>query len=261
MGFSNKFYANYIQTTWGMFDKMEDFPDFLATMAGFSYGDTRIQGGKDFCTDLSDLHNLYLDKRQEMLSKRTEVKKKFNEVFTEYLNHVMRLREELRNDPETREELSLDGERDRSKAGFIDQSTSFYGMAKKPEIFSKIEGFGFTLEMLENGSKGVEEYRKLRSDYERLRGECQELVEKRHQAYVKLRDWRTPFITTCKVAYAGNLQSLERVGIFIRNRPKSRPKEEDNAQDTQDAQDAQDAQDTQNTETPTSTDAVDTESG
>ena len=87
-----------------------------------------------------------------------------------------------------------------------------------------------------------------RSDYERLRGECQELVEKRHQAYVKLRDWRTPFITTCKVAYAGNLQSLERVGIFIRNRPKSRPKEEDNAQDTQD------------TETPTSTDAVEAES-
>lgn len=233
MGFSNKFYANYIQTTQGMFDKMPKFPDFLATMTGFSYEDTRIQNGKDFCTGLSELHHSYLDKRQETLSKGAEVKKKFKEVYTEYINHVMRLREELRNDPETREELSLDGTRDRSRTGFIDQSTSFYVKTKKPEIFSKIEGFGFTMEMMENGSKGVEDYRKLRSEYERLKGECQDLVEKRHQAYVKLRDWRTAFITTCKVAYAGNLQSLERVGIFIRNRPKPRPKEEQSAQDTE----------------------------
>ncbi len=226
MRFTNKFYSAYLQITWGIFEKIKNFTDFLTVIAGYGYGDARIQEGKGFYNEFYNYHHAYLEKRQETLSKRKTLNEMFEKVFAEYSNHVKRLRSELRSDQETRTALGVKGSCDRSKRGFFDQSTNFYNMAMKPETFAKIQGFGFTMAMLETTLQHIKEYYDFRVVCESMKGECQELVEKRHQAYVILRDWMAGFITACKVAYAGNLQTLEKFGIFVLNRPRIQVEEE-----------------------------------
>lgn len=226
MRFSNRFYSNYLQITWGIFEKIKNFSDFLAVIVNYGYDNARIEQGKELYNEFHNYHHLYLEKRQAALSKVKALEAQFKTVFTEYANLVKRLRTELKNDLETKTILGAKGERERSKTGFIDQAINFYNMAMKPETFSKIQGFGITQEILKAGLQHVREFYDFRIVYESMRGECQELVEKRDQSYLKFRDWMTAFITTCKVAYAGNLQTLEKFGMFMRNRPKPQPEEE-----------------------------------
>lgn len=226
MRFTNSFYSNYLQTTAGIFEKIKNFPDFLAVIAGYGYDNARIEQGKGFYNEFHNYHHLYLEKRQLALSKSKTLHEMYDNVFLEYSNHIKRLRQELRKDLETKTALGIKGARVRSMAGFYDQATNFYNMALKPEILAKIQGFGFATTTLETGLQHVKEFAAFRMICETIRGECQELVEKRHQAYLKLRDWITAFIASCKVAYTGNLQTLEKFGLFMRNRPKP-PEEEE----------------------------------
>jgi hypothetical protein len=220
MRFTNKFFATYLQITGGIFEKIKNFLDFLAVIAGYGYNDARIQEGKAFYNDLYSYHHLYLEKRQETFSRMKTANEMFEKVLAKYSNDVKRLRSELRNDLETRTLFGIKGSRDRSKRGFYDQSNNFYNLAMKPENFVKIQGFGFTMEGLGATQQEIKAYYTFRTGCESMKGECQELVEKRYQAYLKLRDWMAGFITACKIAYAGKLQTLEKFGIFILNRPR-----------------------------------------
>lgn len=226
MGFSNKFYMNYLHIAGEIFESTGKYPDFLAIIAEYGYDAARIEHGRELFNEFAKYHYAYLEKRQDALSKLQTLRTLYKNIFKEYMDYVKRLRVELINDPETSAALGLKGERDRAKGGFIDQSTNFYNMAMKPGTFSKIRGFGLTMEKLQNSGNHVREYLDYRIAYESMDGECQELVEKRGKAYTKSREWLTAFVTSCKVAYAGNLQALEKFGIFILNRPRKHPVKE-----------------------------------
>lgn len=227
MRFSNKYFSSYLQFLEGIFEKIKKFPDFLAVIADYGYDDARIQEGRGFYTDFSNYHRAYLQMRQTTLSKAKALSRMFKRVFTEYCNYVKRLRMELKSDLETGTALGVKGNRERRYSSFIDQSTNFYDMALKEETLPKIQTFGLTTAKLQSGLKHVEEFSKSRFDYESMRGECQELVEKRYKAYVKSRDWISAFITSCKVAYADDMQTLEKLGIFVLNRPRIHEEEEE----------------------------------
>lgn len=226
MGFSNKFYLNYLHRAGEIFESTGKFPEFLAIIAEYGYDAARIEHGEELFNEFAKYHYAYLEKRQDALSKLQTLKAFYKNIFKEYMDYVKRLRVELINDQETGTALGLKGERDRAKGTFLDQSTNFYYMAMKPEIFGKIKGFGLTMEKLQNSENHVREYLDYRIAYESMDGECQELVEKRGKAYTKSREWLTAFITSCKVAYADNLQALEKIGIFILNRPRQHPVKE-----------------------------------
>lgn len=226
MRFSNKYYSSYVQIIEGIFEKIKKFPDFLAVMVDYGYDDARIQVGRGLYTEFSNYHRAYLEKRQTTLSKAKALSLMFKRVFTEYCNHVKRLRRELKSDLETGTALGVKGDRERKYSNFIDQSTNFYNMALKGETLPKVQTFGLTTVKLESGLRNVEEFSKSRFDYESMRGECQELVEKRYKSHLKLRDWITAFITSCKVAYADDLQTLEKFGIFVLNRPRIHEEED-----------------------------------
>jgi hypothetical protein len=226
MGFSNKFYMNYLHTAGEIFESTGKYPDFLAIIAEYGYDANRIKQGKDLFDEFAKFHYAYLEKRQDALSKLQTLRTLYKNIFKEYMDYVKRLRVELINDTETSTALGLKGERDRAKGVFLDQSTNFYSMAMKPEIFGKIQGFGLSMEKLQKSLDHVREYLNVRNSYEIMNGECQELVEKRGKAYTKSREWLTAFVTSCKVAYSGNLQALEKFGIFILNRPRKHPVKE-----------------------------------
>lgn len=227
MAYSNQFYSSYLERTRTTFDNIPKFPDLQTAIAGHGYSDTRIQQGVELHEKFDTVIHAHLDKRQSTRAKGKEMRGKFDIVFAIYANHVRRLKKEFAGDEEVLAELKLSGPRDRRCASFIVQSTSFYNIGKnKPSVFVKLQELGYTTESLTADLDGVKEYQTIRSDYNKLNGECQELVVDREKAYRTLKAWMDAFIATCKFVYMDNLQTLEKIGIFVRNQPKKAKKEE-----------------------------------
>lgn len=227
MAYSNQFYSSYLERTRTTFDNIPKFPDLQATIAAHGYGDIRIQQGVELHGKFDTVIHKYLDKRQSTRAKGKEMRGKFDLVFAIYTNHVRRLKKEFAGDKELLAELKLTGPRDRRCAGFIVQATSFYNIGKnKPSVFVKLQELGYTTDSLTADLDGVKEYQAIRSEYNELNGECQELVVEREKAYKQLKAWMDAFIATCKFLYMDNLQTLEKIGIFVRNQPKRTKKEE-----------------------------------
>lgn len=227
MTYSNQFYSSYLENTRMTFDNLPKFPDFQADIAEHGYGEVRVQLGGSLHGKFDTVIHAFLDKRQSTRAKGKEMRKKFDVVFAVYANHVRRLKKEFAGDEEVLAELKLTGPRDRRRTGFIVQATSFYNIASSnPTIFAKLQELGYTTESLTADLNGVKEYQSMRSEYNKLSGECQEMVVEREKAYKKLKAWMDAFIATCKFVYMDNLQTLEKIGIFVRNQPKQTKKEE-----------------------------------
>ncbi len=241
MSFSSTYYTKYLDTTRVMFDNLPKVPHITVPLQEYGYNDARYEEGRGFRTETLNLNRTYLEKRQERIAKYTELKKAFDQVAVTYSGHVTRLRRELHDDPETSAALGLPGKRDRTMTGMIEQALNFYTTAAKPEILPKIDPFGFSTEKIQTDVDGVTNYQNLRAEYEKLKGECQSLIEQRDKSFKKLKAWVDALVATSKVAFAGNLQMLEEIGIFIRNRPRNKKKKKD----TQEPQNTQEPQDTQ----------------
>jgi len=227
MSYSNQFYSDYLEETRNTFDNLPEFPDFLAIIAGKGYPDTRIEEGRELHTVFGTCIHKYLDRRQTKKAKGKEMNEKFFEVSRTFLSHVRRLRKEYAFDNEVLIELGLTLSMDQKRAGFIVQATSFYNKAlNTPSVFAKLQSLGYTQVDLEAGRDSIRDYQVLRSQYDMLSGECQELVVERNRAFKKLKIWMDAFIATCKFLFADNLQTLEKVGIFIRNQPIRKKQEE-----------------------------------
>lgn len=227
MTYSSQFFSNYLEETRITFDNLQHYPDITGAISGNGYPEARLNVGKDFHAAFHSLSHQYLDRRQSARTKGKEMVKKFLEISVRYRSHVNRLKKEFILDHEVLTQLGLTLPMDRRRAGFIVQVTGFYNKAlTNPNIFAKLQVLGFTEENLEQDRRCVEEYQALRSEREKIWGECQELISKRDKAYRDLKVWVDAFIATCKFVFADNLQVLEKIGILILNRPRRTKKQE-----------------------------------
>jgi hypothetical protein len=217
----------YLHKTRVTFENIQKSPKIQAVLAGYGFDANRIQEGLAKHSDAETAFRLLLEKRQSWLAAGERMKKKYNEVLAEYMGHVKRLRNELLEDPEIAAELNLEGKRRRTIAGVIEQVTHFYKRSTDdPVIAAKILPFGFTPELLHAGLDRLLEYQGFRSDFEKLYGECQKLKVEKDLAIKRLRVWMVALATAARVAYAGNLQTLEEIGLFVRNNRKPPKMEE-----------------------------------
>ena len=223
----SKVYSDYLHETGITFENLPKATSITERLVDYGYDGSRTQQGEALHTGAQTISRKLMDKRQDRDALFERIKAKRLEVYIEYIGNVKRLRKELSDDPETRVELGLNGKRARTVAGFIEETTNFYNKPiNNTVLLDKIQGFGYTVEKLQGGLTGVQDYQGLCSDYEKLDGECQSLAVERDKAIKLLRAWMGAFIATCKVAFSDNLQTLEEINIFIRNRPKSRKQEE-----------------------------------
>jgi hypothetical protein len=227
MGYSNTYLSNYLEDTRVTFDNLPNLIEFRAVLTEHGYNDARIQQGAGFHSQSESAHYLFLEKRQLAKAKGKEMVTLFSGMFSVYMRHVKRLKREFAFDQDLLYQLGLVGPRDRKRATAVVQATNFYETAiNDAGVFGKLQPLGYTAESLDSDFKKVKEYQSARAEYEKLNGECQELVEKRDKAFKMLRAWMNAFIATCKFAFADNLQALEKAGIFILNRPRPREKKE-----------------------------------
>jgi hypothetical protein len=223
MGYSNKRYSDYLTKTRVVFDNIENLPDLKAQLLEFGYDDARIQVGADLRTNAEMFFQQHLEKRQLWRSMTATVREKLGEAYTVFASYTGWLRKELADDTQAIEVLGLTGPRERNGGRFVDQSTNFYTTAISDTVLqAKLLPFGLTLEKLQAGLGLVNAYNTVYSEYMEVKGDCQRLVVERDKAFKALKSWMAAFIAAGKIAFADNPQTLEMLGIFVRNQPRTR---------------------------------------
>lgn len=217
--------ANYLKKTRVTFKNIDKDPAIAAELEKVSYDATRLGFGKDLHTEAKDKFRELVEKRQTRLALTERLKERFKLVYTEYVNHVQRLRSELISAPDMLEELDLLGKRKSSIAGFIEQAAHLYKKTiHNTEIAAQVLPFGFTAELLTASEALFLQYQEDRDTYEKSVGELQKLKVEKDLAFKALRIWMNGLRTAARVVFAHNLQTLEEIGFFVRNKLKSRKK-------------------------------------
>lgn len=217
--------SRFLYNTRTTFDNINKNPVITAELEKVSYNVDRILAGKAIHTEAEGKFRELLDSRKVRKSLTRKMGKHFKAVSGEYTGHAQRMRKELVDFPEILDELGLTGPMKTDISGFIDQASHFYGKALgNPQIAAAILPFGFTPELLTESQTRFLEYQTARSNYEKSGGELQRLVEEKDKAIKKLRKWMAALTAAARVAFAGNLQALEEIGLFMRNKAKPKDK-------------------------------------
>jgi hypothetical protein len=218
-----KIHSDYLRQTRVTFENIQNNAGIAAVLSGFGYGDVRIQEGLAIHGTAESVFRKLLDTRLRKRAASQDVRRVHNEAYAQYMGYVNRLRKELANDPPTREALGLEGIRGRTISKFIEEANHLYDTGlNDPEVAAVILPFGLTPELLQAALDSLVAYQTLRSNFTKLSGECQKLLVERDNAFKVLRRWMAALAAACRMAFADNLQTLEEVGIFVRNNPKSK---------------------------------------
>jgi hypothetical protein len=216
---ASKKYADYLSATRVLFANVEKYPEVKTRIAEFSYDDARLTEGKGLRTQFEDLYRLHLETYQARLAAYQRVREARTAARITYGDMVKRLRSHFRYDPEARADLGLNGDRLETRSGFLEQATHFYNAASThADIQAKILPLGLTPEKIGEAAATLAAYQSEWEEHERLKGECQQIVVDRDLAFKVFRHWVTTFVTTCLSAFRDNPQTLEKLGVFVRNR-------------------------------------------
>jgi hypothetical protein len=213
--------SNFLYRTRVTLDNIQKSPEIAAALAEKGFTAERIQEGLTLHGAAEQVFRTLVDKKRSWLAAGAGLTGKYQDVYAEYAGYIKRLRVEFREDPETMAALELEGKRLRYIPGFIEQATHFYGkLLNDTAISAKLLVLGLSPELLQASFDRFVEYQSMRSDYEKLYGESQKLVVEKNKAFRRLRNWLRALTEAAKVAFADNLQTLEEIGLFVRNNPK-----------------------------------------
>lgn len=216
-----KLQSDYLQKTRVIFQNIGKNPQIASALSDQSFGDSRIQEGLALHGAAEQAFRVVLERRQLRNAASEDVKRKYSECYAMYYGHMDRLRKELADTPSVSQKLNLKGKRGRTIAKFIEETNHFYTTAlNNVEVAAVILPFGFTPETVQAAIDELNQYQILRSEYERIAGECQKLLVDREKAFKALRRWMSALAAACRVAFADNLQTMEEIGFFVRNKAK-----------------------------------------
>ena len=120
--------------------------------------------------------------------------------------------------------LKLYGPRKQSKAGWVEQTSAFYGNLTDPHLQDRLEQFGYTASKIAKESALVEAVRQSFLSQAKETGEAQQATVVRDQKVAQLETWVSELRAVSRVAFAENPQGLERLGIKVLNAPRAKKK-------------------------------------
>ncbi len=183
---------------------------------------------------LEAIYQRLITVRKEQMKKSHQVKVQFDKVYGKMCGLVELLKSNFYDNPAMIKELGLKGSRSRSIPSFIEQAINFYtNMKDKPHILEAVATFGLTAERLQAELDEITVLQTLMKEHKNLIGENQRLTRERNLKLAEFRRYMNQLKTALFLVFGGeNPQILERVGVFVRNRPRTRDEqtEEENTE-------------------------------
>jgi hypothetical protein len=227
----------YLSDTHIILESLMDDTEVKGRIVTYGYTDARIQQILDIRTAADSIYQDSVTKRKEQQKLNQEVNEKFESTGKKFSYLVEIFKTHFQDDPELIKELGLSMWRARSIPSFIAQATNVYTNAmKKQHILEKLAVFNYTAERLQEELTEIGVLQELYKKYRTTIGESQQLTVERDIKIGELRQQMNPLKTFLFMVYEDeNPQTLERVGIFVRNPGSTTTEEEPNQTDNTDS--------------------------
>ena len=148
-------------------------------------------------------------------SEADNLRKEFNKLYTD---HVGLIRIALKNEPVLLKSLDVMGHRAKAIGTYLDQAKAFYnGLDNNPTAKAALLKLNTTEEELTGMKAKLAEIDAAREVQSKEKGEAQLATDKRDKIYDELNEWYQTFCGIAKIAFADSPQTLEILGIFVRN--------------------------------------------
>lgn len=223
MAITNKYLENYLQRSRVILESIKEDLEIMGKVSPYGYTDEKLDEGLALYNEAFSLYQQLLTRRGEQYRLRVMVAEKFDQVFAWFSPMLGVLRIALRGDKKLVKELGLEPMRSRSITTLINRGTQFFNTAlSKTHIQNALTPLGFPPERLQADLDALTELHELHKQHINARGDCQRLVKDRNEAYDRLKWFMLPLKKVLRMVYKhGNMQTLERAGIFVRNQPKT----------------------------------------
>ncbi|MEM9673068.1 MAG: hypothetical protein AAF992_10765 [Bacteroidota bacterium] len=130
-----------------------------------------------------------------------------------YIFHVKIARLAIPKDRDLWRTLQLNGIREKSLNGWLEQTESFYN--NLPEALPLMKNHGVTAVSIEQAKEQIQAVRDARVSQTHRKGATQISKQQRDETLARLEEWMEDFIRTAKFVYAKNPQQLESLGISV----------------------------------------------
>ena len=200
----------------------------------YGYTDGRLDEGIALHGEVDAIYHELITRRGEQAKASLALRKKFNEVSRKFSYLASIFKTAFYETPELTKEMGLEGDRKRRISSFITQATSFYtNTMTKQYILDSIAQFDLTVEKLQEEFDQLKVLQDFHKQLINLMGENQRLKVERDKKMAKLRRYMKQLKTVLFMLFGEeNPQLLERLGIFVLNRPRPKTDKDDNNTDT-----------------------------
>lgn len=185
----------------------------LKQLAEYGYGRKKIQEGKALYEKVRLLQNVFRQEQAGKLEATDQLRAAFNEAHAVYIRHIKLARMAIPHDRELWDILALSGARNRNLNGWLSQAEIFY--ANVDQVTDDLATFGVMEDELGQARAMVEAVVDAKVKQNSEISDTQQARLQRDQALNTLHQWMRKFKQIARIAFEGNAQQLEALGITV----------------------------------------------
>ncbi|MBI9034671.1 MAG: hypothetical protein JEZ03_09400 [Bacteroidales bacterium] len=182
----------------------------------FGYTEAKLQAALAMIVEARQLANQQLTEYAEQYQATENVYTAWDASNKVYVNSLRIARIAFRKNIQAQTALMLNGRRNASLNGWLEQATTFYAnMLPNAVYMAAMSEFGFTPERLQEEHAMMQNVRELNQNQQKEKGEAQHATLARDAKVEELADWMHDFFAIARIALADNPQWMEKLGVVV----------------------------------------------
>ncbi len=197
---------------------IKNSPDMQVLFDKLGYTEEKILEGMELHKEVTDL----IAKQKAEYGEQYAATKMRNELHKKahknYISTLKIARIALEHDKSAESALLLSGKREKSLAGWIEQTTVFYNnLINNSDYMEKVASFGYTRERLLAEREQIEDVITASAKQKRESGAAQAATKKRNEVLDTFLSWMVTFYKIVEIALQDHAQWREKLGLFERS--------------------------------------------
>jgi hypothetical protein len=198
-------------------------PALLAALAEYGYNANRLQQGNVLREQAWALYQQQKGQYGDLSTAGDELGAARQQARATYMRYVKTARLALGANRGASQKLDLATERKRPLAKWLAQAQQFYTQAlSDTTILDKLAEFGITQAMLEAGRRQLDAVSKSEATRQQHQGAARDATRRRDEMIAALDAWMSNFTKVARMAFEGQPQLLEKLGIKARKKRAAR---------------------------------------
>ncbi len=190
-------------------------PEILSKISKFGYNQKVLQEGKALLGQIEMLISLQNEGFDAQMQATRQLRQGRKDLNTVYSRHLSMVRVALKEHPEYRKALMLQGVRKQDMAGWLGQVSAFYNHIDRVQTILTRNGVTITPEEFAQGKAMIEAIADLRVQQLAGISNKQRATWQRQEAIQALRQWMKDFLYIARYVLKDNPQQMEALGQTV----------------------------------------------